>query len=74
MSKQEWLKEIITGLERQTGTPGIRFGTQTELMRVLGYHDLKYFKAEYLQGIEPVTGKKYSVRDFVDVNFGRKLL
>jgi hypothetical protein len=74
MSKQEWLKEILTGLERQTGTTGIRFGTQTELMRVLVYRDIKHFKKEFLQQVEPVTGKKYSVRDFVDANYGRKLL
>ena len=73
MNKAEWLKEITTGLERQTGTTGIRFGTQTELMRVLGYKDPKHFKKTFLRGIEPVVEKKYSVKDFVDTNYGIKL-
>lgn len=73
MSKADWLKEIITGLERQTGTTGIRFGTQTEFMRVLGYRDPKHFKKTFLQDIRPVVEKKYSVRDFVDANYGIRL-
>lgn len=74
MNKAEWLKELTIGLERQTGTTGIRFGTQTELMRVLGYRDAKHFKKTFLQEVEPVVEKKYSIRDFVDANYGRKLL
>jgi len=73
MTKQEWLNEIICGLERQTQTRGIRFGTATELMRVLGYKDGKNFRKQFLADIEPVTMKKYSVRDFVDANYGRRL-
>ena len=73
MTKSEWMTEITTGLERQTQMTGIRFGTATEFMRVLGYKDMKNFKKMYLQGIEPVTMKKYSIRDFVDTNYGRRL-
>lgn len=57
MTKAEWLKEITIGLEEQTQTRGIRFGTATELSRVLGYKDQKSFKASFLQNINPVVGK-----------------
>jgi len=73
MTKSEWISEITIGLERQTQITGVRFGTATELMRVLGYKDMKNFKKMYLQGIEPVAMKRYSVRDFVDVNYGGRL-
>jgi hypothetical protein len=73
MNKSEWVKEITIGLEEQTQTRGIRFGTATELSRVLGYKDQKSFKASFLQNINPVVGKKYSIKDFVDANYGIKL-
>lgn len=73
MNKQEWTKEIIKGLEDQTGTKGIRFGTTAELMKILGYKDRKSFKASFLRDIAPVVGKKYSIKDFVDANYGVKL-
>ena len=73
MNKAEWMKEITIGLEKQTGMRGCRFGTQTQFMRVLGYKDPKHFKKTFLQNINPVVEKKYSVKDFVDTNYGIKL-
>ena len=66
MTKTDWSNELRQSL-------GCGFGSATEFMRAMGYKDMKWFKKNYLEGVPYVTAKRYSVKDFVDVNYGIKI-
>ena len=55
--------ELIKDIERNVGAGVI---TMTELARYLGYKDPKIVKRRYLLGLQPITGKKYSVIDVAE--------
>lgn len=73
MTKKEWESEIRKRLITETGSD-VCVARATDLMRILNYKDAKHFKKSFLAGLTPCCGKQYSVKDFLDVNYGRTLL
>lgn len=72
MTKREWDDQIRDRLKRLTGTDPV-VATATDLMKVMSYKDAKTFKKTFLSDITPCVGKRYSVKDFVDSNYGLTL-
>jgi hypothetical protein len=69
MTKSEWSKELRDRLKELNGVDPV-VATASDLMRVMGYKDMKHFKSVYLNNITFVAGKRYSVKDFIDDNYG----
>ena len=55
--------ELTRDMRSYTGAGVI---TLTQLAKYLGYKETKYVKAKFLNGLQPVTEKKYFIPDVVD--------
>lgn len=72
MTKAEWEKEIRSRLKAEKGHEVV-IATATDLMRIMNYKDMKNFKLRFLSDINPVCMKQFSIKDFIDANYGINL-
>lgn len=72
MTKAEWNSEIRSRLKANIGSEVV-VARASDLMKVLNYKDAKNFKKMFLADIKPCCNKQYSIKDFIDANYGKRL-